>query len=71
VTRVGRFGWKAQVATLLTFSADASLNEMGLTSRFLTQENAPNGNLVLSPRATASRIPKITPIRRASIRSIA
>lgn len=42
--KVGRFGWKAQVATLLTFSADASLNEMGLTNRFLTVENAPNGN---------------------------
>jgi len=27
--RVGRFRWKAQVATLLTFSADAYLNEMG------------------------------------------
>jgi CxxC motif-containing protein (DUF1111 family) len=45
--RVGRFGWKAQVATVLTFSADASLNELGLTNRFLTVENAPNGNLVL------------------------
>lgn len=45
--RVGRFGWKAQVATVLTFSADASLNEMGLTNRFFTQENAPNGNLAL------------------------
>jgi CxxC motif-containing protein (DUF1111 family) len=44
VPRVGRFGWKAQVATLLTFSADASLNEMGLTSRFLAAENAPNGD---------------------------
>ena len=42
--RVGRMGWKAQVATLLTFSADASLNEMGLTNRFVGQENAPNGN---------------------------
>jgi Di-haem oxidoreductase, putative peroxidase len=42
--RVGRFGWKAQVATLLTFSADASLNEMGLTNRFLGAENAPNGD---------------------------
>lgn len=44
--RVGRFGWKAQVATVLTFSADASLNEMGLTNRFLVEENAPNGDLV-------------------------
>ena len=45
--RVGRFGWKAQLASLLSFSADASLNEMGLTNRFITQENAPNGNLAL------------------------
>lgn len=43
--RVGRFGWKAQVPTVLTFSADASLNEMGLTNRFLQQENDPNGTL--------------------------
>jgi cytochrome c551/c552 len=42
--RVGRFGWKAQVATLLTFSADASLNELGITNRFLPLENAPNGD---------------------------
>lgn len=45
--KVGRFGWKAQVATILTFSADASLNEMGLTNRFITTENAPNGDLAL------------------------
>ena len=42
--RVGRFGWKAQVPTVLTFSADASLNEMGLTNDFVGDENAPNGN---------------------------
>src|SRR5204862_777187 len=30
--RVGRFGWKAQHATLLTFAADAYLNEMGITN---------------------------------------
>lgn len=41
--RVGRFGWKAQQATLLAFSADAYLNEMGITSRFFPTENAPNG----------------------------
>jgi CxxC motif-containing protein (DUF1111 family) len=45
--RVGRFGWKAQVATMLTFAADAGLNEMGLTNRLVMQENAPNGNLAL------------------------
>ncbi len=45
--RVGRFGWKAQVATILTFSADAAQNELGLTNRFLPDENAPNGDLAL------------------------
>jgi len=45
--RVGRFGWKAQVATILTFSGDASLNEMGITNALVGQENAPNGDLLL------------------------
>jgi CxxC motif-containing protein (DUF1111 family) len=31
--RIGRFGWKAQQASLLSFAADAYLNEMGITSR--------------------------------------
>ena len=30
--RVGRFGWKAQIATLLTFAGDAYTNEMGVTN---------------------------------------
>ena len=41
--RVGRFGWKAQQASLLAFSGDAYLNEMGVTSRLFPTENAPNG----------------------------
>lgn len=41
--RVGRFGWKAQMPTILSFTADASLNEMGFTNRFLTMDNDPNG----------------------------
>lgn len=45
--RVGRFGWKAQVATILTFSGDAARNELGLTNRLFPEENAPNGNLEL------------------------
>lgn len=32
-TRVGRFGWKDQHSSLLSFIADAYLNEMGVTSR--------------------------------------
>src|SRR6267143_2556126 len=42
--RVWRFGWKAQQATLLAFSADAYVNEMGITSRLFPTENAPNGD---------------------------
>jgi CxxC motif-containing protein (DUF1111 family) len=32
-TQVGRFGWKDQQPTVLSFAADAYLNEMGVTSR--------------------------------------
>ena len=42
--RIGRFGWKAQQATLLAFAGDAYLNEVGITSRLFLHENAPNGN---------------------------
>jgi len=35
---IGRFGWKAQHASLLSFSADAYLNEMGITSRLQPNE---------------------------------
>jgi CxxC motif-containing protein (DUF1111 family) len=45
--RIGRFGWKAQQATLLAFAGDAYLNEMGITSRLFSHENAPNGNYAL------------------------
>jgi CxxC motif-containing protein (DUF1111 family) len=32
-TRVGRFGWKDQQASLLSFAGDAYVNEQGITSR--------------------------------------
>jgi CxxC motif-containing protein (DUF1111 family) len=32
--RIGRFGWKAQQASLLSFAGDAYLNEMGITNPF-------------------------------------
>jgi CxxC motif-containing protein (DUF1111 family) len=44
--RTGRFGWKAQHASLLSFSADAYINEMGITNRFIKVENSSNGNSV-------------------------
>jgi len=36
--RVGRFGWKSQVATLLDFSGDAYRNEMGITNDLFPEE---------------------------------
>ena len=45
--RVGRFGWKAQQATLTSFAGDAYVNEMGITNRLFPVENAPNGNRAL------------------------
>jgi CxxC motif-containing protein (DUF1111 family) len=42
-TRVGRFGWKNQHASLVSFSADAYLNEMGITSPLQPVENTSNG----------------------------
>jgi CxxC motif-containing protein (DUF1111 family) len=32
--RIGRFGWKSQHASLLSFAGDAYLNEMGITNPF-------------------------------------
>jgi len=44
--RVGRFGWKNQHASLLSFSADAYLNEIGITSRLQPTENTSLGRSV-------------------------
>jgi CxxC motif-containing protein (DUF1111 family) len=38
--RVGRFGWKAQLATLLAFAGDAYLFEMGITNDLFKTEVA-------------------------------
>jgi CxxC motif-containing protein (DUF1111 family) len=37
-TRVGRFGWKDQHSSLLSFIADAYVNEMGVTNRLRTKD---------------------------------
>jgi CxxC motif-containing protein (DUF1111 family) len=42
-TRVGRFGWKNQNSSLLSFAADAYVNEMGITSPLQPTENTSNG----------------------------
>jgi CxxC motif-containing protein (DUF1111 family) len=43
VTRVGRFGWKCQHASLVSFAGDAYLNEMGITTPLFPDENTSNG----------------------------
>lgn len=44
--RGGRFGWKNQQASLLSFASDAYLNEQGITNRFNLTENTSLGNSV-------------------------
>jgi CxxC motif-containing protein (DUF1111 family) len=44
--RVGRFGWKNQNSSLISFAADAYLNEMGITSPLQPTENTSDGNSV-------------------------
>ena len=44
--RVGRFGWKNQHASLVSFSGDAYLNEMGITNRLVRVENTSLGRFV-------------------------
>ena len=44
--RIGRFGWKSQHASLESFSADAYLNEMGITTPLFPDENTSSGRFV-------------------------
>ncbi|MDT5063043.1 MAG: hypothetical protein QOH63_3502 [Acidobacteriota bacterium] len=44
--RGGRFGWKNQQASLLSFASDAYLNEQGITNRFNLVENTSLGRFV-------------------------
>ncbi len=46
VMRIGRFGWKSQHASLLSFSGDAYTNEMGITTPLFPIENTSNGKSV-------------------------
>ena len=48
-TGVGRFGWKDQHASLQSFSGDAYLNEMGITSRLFPDEVTNLCNTASSP----------------------
>ena len=44
LTAVGKFGWKAQVPSLLHFSAEAFHTEMGITNPFFPDDLCPQGN---------------------------
>jgi CxxC motif-containing protein (DUF1111 family) len=46
---VGRFGWKNQHASLLSFSGDAYLNEMGITTQLFPDEVTKVCNTVSEP----------------------
>lgn len=56
-----RFGWKGVLHNVLSFSIDAGLNEMGLTSVFLPNENAPNGDQALLAACDTVADPEDTP----------
>jgi len=43
-TRIGKFGWKAQQATLLAFGAEAYRDEMGITNDLFPDEACPGGD---------------------------
>jgi CxxC motif-containing protein (DUF1111 family) len=58
--RIGRFGWKSQDASLLTFASGAYLNEQGITNRLATAETVPAGT-GQGGRALCDDVPDTTP----------
>jgi CxxC motif-containing protein (DUF1111 family) len=54
-TGVGRFGWKDQHASLLSFSGDAYLNEMGITTRLFPNEVTTLCNTATEPNDKPDR----------------
>ncbi len=58
--RVGRFGWKCQIGTVLTFAANAYQNEIGVTTPFFPMENCPQGDCALLAANPAQTNPNDT-----------
>jgi len=62
--RIGRFGWKAQQASLLSFAGDAYLNEMGITNKFAgdggRSSTDPNAGHFENPCSTAEGVVNCT-----------
>jgi CxxC motif-containing protein (DUF1111 family) len=68
--RVGRFGWKAQQATLLAFAADAYINEMGISNDLFASEPLRNVPSDKSARCLPSKTPEDVRERRTGLRGI-
>jgi CxxC motif-containing protein (DUF1111 family) len=68
--RVGRFGWKAQHATLLAFCADAYRNEMGITNALFPNEVALGVDPQRLELCDPTSDPEDVPDRRTGLRGI-
>lgn len=55
-TRIGRFGWKDQHSSLLSFIADAYVNEMGVTSRLRPKDTTSLCKTTQDPEDTPDSI---------------
>ncbi len=60
-TRIGRFGWKNQLGTVESFTGDAMLQEMGITSRIFPEDNPPNNDFVLLAQCDTVADPEDVP----------
>jgi CxxC motif-containing protein (DUF1111 family) len=54
--RAGRFGWKDQHGSLLSFAADAYLNEMGITNRLRPHDTTTVGKVTADPEDTPDNL---------------
>src|SRR5262245_63290106 len=68
--RVGRFGWKAQQATLLAFAADAYINEMGISNDLFPKEELGNVDRERASHCLPSETPEDTRDPRTGLRGI-
>lgn len=68
--RIGRFGWKAQQATLLVFGAEAYRDEMGITNALFPVEFCPGGDCRQVNQVDAVRDPEDRPSRNTGLRGI-
>jgi CxxC motif-containing protein (DUF1111 family) len=68
--KIGRFGWKAQQATLLAFSGDACRNEMGITNELFMTELLPGISPELAKLCDGKAEPEDIKNRLTGMRSI-